>query len=52
MNIADLCNSNNEDSNLRRYHTLEFFSDELEDFEKCTLAKGCDSEWMLITLIA
>jgi len=51
MNITNLCNPNNEDDNLRRHHTSELFSDELEDIQKRTLAEECDSKWMLITLM-
>lgn len=52
MNIASLCNPNNEDDNLRGHHTSEFFSNDLEDFEKRTFAAECNSKWTFITLIA
>jgi hypothetical protein len=44
MNFAFLCNPNKEDSRLRGHHTSEFFSNELDDTEKRTLAEGCNCE--------
>jgi len=44
MNISNLCNPNDEDPNLRGHHISEFFSKELEIFEKRTLDKECDSK--------
>jgi hypothetical protein len=40
MNIAFLCNPENEDENLRGSHTSQFFSNDLDDVEKSALAEG------------
>ena len=41
MNIAYLCNPNQEDSNVRGHHTSQLFSDELDEVEKRTVGEGC-----------
>ena len=47
MDVSFLCNPDNEDGNIRGYHTLE-----LDDVEMRTLAEECNCEQMLIMLIA
>ena len=51
-NIAFLCNPNDEVCKIHGHHILEFFSNDLDDIEKCKLAEECDCEQMLIMLTA
>lgn len=51
MNVAFLCNPNDEDPNLRGHHTSELFSDELDDIEKRASAKGCNGLLTIFVLI-
>ena len=47
MQIAFLCNPNDEDSNVRGHHHMsELFSDELDAVEKRTLTEGFDCKWI------